>query len=134
MLKVMNKAMTMLVKAVIVTMIAGTLAVVLGMVFGLIPEFAGWGAIIVSIIILAIVFYTAKKATIDNLAVFDLVVYLGVLSIVGSVLTLLLGPIFPTIGEFILNVSTPFTPGHLLNLFAVIGLTEAIVLKVLKVK
>lgn len=116
----------LLVTALFVLFIGGIVAYGLGMLFGMAAAVPMWAAIQLMIgVVLAVVL--AKYGEIDNSNLFQFVILLGVVGVLGTVLT----SVLPAIAPFILVAGTAFTINGLVWTFVYILAAEAVKNKVM---
>ena len=114
----------LLVEAALIAIIAGVVSFALVGVLGPISANV-FGSIVVSIVLLVAVLLMANTAKVDNLNIFNFVVFLFAIAIVGTLVTLA----YPPLSQYILSVSGNFTVTGLMWTIFYIMAAEVVLIK-----
>ena len=111
--------------AALTAVIGGIIAFILGMVLGPINAIPARGAIIAGVIAVVLLIYLAKSSDFDSVTIFQLIVILVLIGVIGTIIT----TIFPPAAPYILTVAGNFTALGLGFTFIYIMLADIVINK-----
>ena len=114
----MDKFKDLFILAILVAVIGGIAAFILGAVLGMATSAIGYETIIGAIVALVLLMYVAEKTDFDKYNIFQVIVLLLVVALIGNVVLL----VSPAAASWLLTTSGPLTVTGFAWIFVYIGI------------
>ena len=114
----MDKLKDLFVLAILVAVIGGVAAFILGAVLGMVTSAIGFETIIAAIAALILLMYVAEKTDFDKYNIFSVIVLLLVVALIGNIVLM----VSPAAASWLLTTTGPLTVTGLAWTFVYIGI------------